>query len=147
MSEIRELRLCVGLKQHEFAALLAVQLLDTADLGQWETRGTPAVLQRARMSVAQYRRPEELLPLDPLARELGVHLRTLQAAARTGRLETHFSVRSVFGRPLRSASRAAGEQFVGRHYRRFGGQQACPLCHRFHPTTTSTYDICVGAWA
>jgi hypothetical protein len=48
------------------------------------------------------------LPLDQLAKELHVHLRTLQAAARTGRLEAHFSVRSAFGRPIRRASRAAG---------------------------------------
>jgi DNA-binding transcriptional regulator YiaG len=127
MSEIRELRLDVGLKQHEFAALLAVPLetLRTWDSGR---RTVPAVvLQRARMSAAQYRRQQELLPLNQLAKELSVHLRTLQTAARTGRLETHFSVRSVFGRPLRSASRAAGEQFVAKHYRRFGGQQACSL--------------------
>jgi len=126
MSEIRKLRLDVGLKQREFATLLAVPLetLRTWDSGR---RRVPAVvLQRARMSVAHHRRQQELLPLDQLAKALGVHLRTLQAAARTGRLETHFSVRSVFGRPLRFASRAAGEQFVARHYRRFSGQQACP---------------------
>jgi len=68
----------------------------------------------------------ELLPLARLAADLGVHVRTLQAAARTGRLATHFSVRSVFGRPIRFASRAAGEQFMARYYRRFSGQEKCP---------------------
>jgi DNA-binding XRE family transcriptional regulator len=56
-----------------------------------------------------------------------VHIRTLQAAARTGRLETEFSVRSAFGRPLRRASRAAGEAFLSTHYRCFSGQAICPL--------------------
>ena len=137
MSEIRALRLDVGLKQREFAALLAVPLetLRTWDSGR---RLVPAaVLQRARNSVAYHRRQQELLSLNQLAKALGVHLRTLQAAARTGRLDTHFRVRSVFGRPLRSASRAAGEQFVARHYRRFSGQQACPLPL---PTVPADYD-------
>jgi ribosome-binding protein aMBF1 (putative translation factor) len=77
------------------------------------------------------------LPLRELAKELGVHIRTLQAAARTGRLQTHFSVRSVFGRPIRFSTRAAGEQFIARHYRRFSGQEICsaPL-----PTVPDDYD-------
>src|SRR5262244_3898059 len=66
------------------------------------------------------------MSLDQLAKELGVHIKTLQAAARTGRLDAHFSVRSAFGRPIRSASRAAGERFLARHYRRFSGQEICP---------------------
>ena len=87
--------------------------------------------------VAHHRRQEELLPLGELARELGVHVRTLQAAARTGRLRAHFSVRSVFGRPMRCASRAAGQQFVARHYRCFSGQQICPAPL---PTVPDDYD-------
>ena len=58
--------------------------------------------------------PIPTLPLDQLAQELHVHIRTLQAAARTGRLHAHFTVRSAFGRPIRYASRAAGEQFISR---------------------------------
>jgi ribosome-binding protein aMBF1 (putative translation factor) len=76
-----------------------------------------------------------LLSLDQLAKELGVHIRTLQAAARTGRLEAHFSVRSAFGRPIRSASRAAGERFLAPHYRRF--QETCPIPL---PLVPSDYD-------
>jgi len=51
--------------------------------------------------------------------------RTLQAAARTGRLGAQLSVRSVFGRPTRSASIAVGERFLAIHYTRFGGQTLC----------------------
>jgi ribosome-binding protein aMBF1 (putative translation factor) len=64
-------------------------------------------------------------------------LRTLQAAARTGRLDAHFSVRSAFGRPIRHASRTAGDQFIARHYRCFSGQEVCPLPL---PTVPDDYD-------
>jgi DNA-binding transcriptional regulator YiaG len=126
MSEMRDLRRAAGLTQREFAALLSVPLetLRTWDSGR---RRVPlVVLRRARDRVAHHRRQEALLPLAALARELGVHVRTLQAAARTGRLQAHFSVRSVFGRPMRCASRAAGQQFLARHYRCFSGQEICP---------------------
>ncbi len=126
MYELRDLRRATGLGQREFAALLCVALetFRTWDSGR---RAVPAlVLQRARSAVAQHTRLNEVLPLDQLARELHVHLRTLQAAVRTGRLDAHFSVRSAFGRPIRSATRAAGDRFMATHYRRFAGQQVCP---------------------
>jgi addiction module HigA family antidote len=72
-----------------------------------------------------------------LAREFHVHVRTLQAAVRTGRLAAHFSVKSVFGRPRRLATRAATEQFMATHYRRFSGQSACPAPL---PTVPHDYD-------
>ncbi len=65
-------------------------------------------------------------PPARLATELGVHIRALQAAARTGRLKTQFSARSVFGHPMRFASRDAGEQFIVRYYHGFGGQERRP---------------------
>jgi DNA-binding XRE family transcriptional regulator len=77
------------------------------------------------------------LPLDQLAKELHVHIRTLQAAVRTGRLEAHFSLRSVFGRPLRVATRAAAERFMATHYHWFAGQQVCPSPL---PTVPPDYD-------
>ena len=126
MSELRDLRRTVDLKQGEFAALLAVPLetLRTWDSGR---RPLPAhILQRARKVVAKRPRDTELLSLDQLARELGVHQRTLRAAARTGRLDVQFSSKSVFGRPVRHARRAAGARFMEAHYRLFAGQQFCP---------------------
>ena len=98
-------------------------------LRMWDSgiRRTPGkVTARAREAVESWAERHKLRPLALLARELRVHVRTLQAAARTGRLKTHFSVRSVFGRPIRSASRAAGEQFIAHHYRCFNGQAICP---------------------
>jgi len=126
MYELRDLRHATGLGQREFAALLGVA---PETFRMWDSgrRAVPAqVLQRARSAVADHTRLNRVLPLDQLARELHVHLRTLQAAVRTGRLDAHFSVRSAFGRPIRSATRAAGDRFMATHYRRFAGQQACP---------------------
>lgn len=82
-------------------------------------------MERARLLVADLGRQNELLPLDQLAGILQVHARTLQAAARSGRLETVFTVRSVFGRPLRFATRAAGARFMATSYGRFSGQPEC----------------------
>jgi len=137
MGELRDLRRAVGLKQEEFAALLAVPLetLRTWDSGR---RSPPAnILQRARKVVSDRPRDTELLSLDQLARELGVHQRTLRAAARTGRLDVQFSSKSVFGRPVRYAPRVAGARFMETHYRLFAGQQFCaaPL-----PTVPADYD-------
>ena len=126
MYKVRDLRRTIGLGQGEFAALLSVP---AETFRPWDSgrRATPvALLQRARDVVAHYQRQHELLPLDQLAKEFHVHLRTLQAAVRNGRLEAHFSVKSVFGRPRRLATRAAAEQFMATHYRRFGGQKQCP---------------------
>ena len=72
-----------------------------------------------------------------LAKPIHVYIRTLRAAVRTGRLDAHFSVKSVFGRPLRFATRAAAKPFMATHYRRFGGQKACPAPL---PTVPPDYD-------
>jgi DNA-binding XRE family transcriptional regulator len=73
-------------------------------------------LVRAREVVASHRRDHEWLTLKELARELGVNIHTLRAAARTGRLKVQFSVRSVFGRPGRRATRAAGREYLQTGY-------------------------------
>jgi hypothetical protein len=126
MTEVRDLRRAIGLGQRAFAALMSIPLetFRTWDSGR---RAIPApVLQRARDVVADHARQHQPLPLGRLAEELHVHVRTLQAAVRTGRLEAHFTVRSAFGRPIRFATRAAGERFMATHYRRFAGQPARP---------------------
>jgi hypothetical protein len=122
MYELRDLRRATGLGQREFAALLCVPLetFRTWDSGR---RAVPAlVLQRARSAVAQHTRLNEGLPLDQLARELHVHLRTLQAAVRTGNclrwtrwltsspfIRAHCEQRRVtVGSPPPSAPRAGG---------------------------------------
>jgi hypothetical protein len=60
------------------------------------------------------------------------------AASRFGRLAAHFSVKSVFGRPRRLATRAAAAQFMATHYRRFSGQKICPA---LLPTVPNDYSL------
>ena len=142
MNDLRELRRAIGLGQREFAALLSIPLETFRPWDSGRRVVSVAVLQRAREAVSHYQRQHERLPLCQLAKELHVHIRTLQAAVRTGRLTAHFAVQSVFGRPRRLATRAAAEQFMAMHYRRFSGQEVCPAPL---PTVPSDYDQQVRA--
>jgi DNA-binding transcriptional regulator YiaG len=122
VTALRELRRAADLSQQEFATLIDVPL---NSLRMWDSglRPTPPpLLQRAALAVMEHAGNTELLSLDQLARELGVHQRTLRAAARTGRLQVTFSSRSAFGRPIRLATRVAARAFMQKDYRRFGGQ-------------------------
>lgn len=110
---------------------------DAPNLGQWTTTDARAGDRASRGRRRSVPTAARTRATPPLAQELGVHIRTLQAAAPTGRLEARFSVRSAFGRPIRRASRAAGEQFLAKHYRRFSGQAVCPVPL---PTVPSNYD-------
>ena len=126
MNALRELRRASDLSQQECAALIDVPV-NTFRMWDSGLRRIPLhVLQRVTVAVGEHARNTEPLSLDQLARELGVHQRTLRAAARTGRLDVQFSSKSVFGRPVRYATRAAGARFMETHYRLFAGQQFCP---------------------
>jgi len=70
------------------------------------SRGTGST-GKARQIVAEHHRQHELPSLDALATEFGMHQRTLRDAVRAGRLAVQFSTRSVFGRPIGLATRAA----------------------------------------
>lgn len=121
VTELRELRCAADLSQQKFAALLGVPV-NTFRMWDSGLRPVPLhMLQRATAAAAEHARSSELLSLDQLARELGIHQRTLRAAARTGRLQVTFSVRSVFGRPIRLATRAAGRAFMRTYYRHYEG--------------------------
>jgi DNA-binding transcriptional regulator YiaG len=122
VTPLRELRRAADLSQQACAALVDVPL-NTFRMWDSGLRPVPRhMLQRAREAVVAHARNAELVSLDQLARELGVHQRTLRAAARAGRLLVTFSSRSVFGRPIRLATRAASQAFMRRDYRRYGGQ-------------------------
>jgi len=137
MNELRELRRQADLSQRDFAGLLDVRL-NTFRMWDSGLRPVPAhMLLRAREAIEHHAQQTELLPLSRLAKELHVHMRTLQAAVRTGRLAAQFSVKSVFGRPRRLATRAAAAQFMATHYRRFSGQAICPAPL---PTVPDDYD-------
>src|SRR4051794_3082660 len=101
MNDLRQLRRSAGLSQYGFAQLLDVPV-NTFRMWDSGLRLLPAsLLPRARAAVQHHAQQTELLPLSKLAEELHVSVRTLQAAVRTGRLDAHFSVKSVFGRPRR----------------------------------------------
>jgi hypothetical protein len=75
------------------------------------------MLERAGVSISKHARDTEPLSLDELAREFHVNERTPREAARMGRLAVHFLSRSVFGRPIRRATRQAAAAFMQRYYK------------------------------
>jgi len=118
VNALRQLRRDAHLSQQECADLLAVPL-NTFRMWDSGLRPTPyGVLERVDVAVRQRTRDSEPCSLDHLAREFGVHERTLRAAARSGRLVVQFSTRSAFGRPIRSTTRKGVAEFVGRYYKR-----------------------------
>jgi hypothetical protein len=117
MTELRELRRAANLSQHELAVLMCVPV-NTFRMWDSGLRPVPLdVVQRAKLAVTEHANNTQLVSLDQLARELGVHPRTLCAAVRSGRLVVRFSSRSAFGRPIRQATRSAAVAFKGRYYR------------------------------
>ena len=141
MTALRVLRRAVDLSQSEFAALMGVP---TNTFRMWDSGlrlMPPQMLRRAKGAATDHARNAELLSLDQLARELGVHQRTLRAAARMGRLAVTFSIQSVFGRPLRLATRAAGQAFMRMHYRHYG-RRSGPVVAPF-PSVPHDYDACL----
>jgi DNA-binding transcriptional regulator YiaG len=140
MTALRDLRRAADLSQQEFATLIHVPV-NTFRMWDSGLRPTPAhLLQRAAVAVADHARDTELVSLDQLARELGVHQRTLRAAARTGRLQVTFSSRSAFGRPIRLATRTAARAFIRKDYRRYAGQSPAVLPLTVVP---QDYDQCL----
>lgn len=121
VTELRSCRRQLGLSQADLARML----VPANSLRMWDSglRPTPErILEHARAAAAAAVRDHEPLTLPELAKALNIHVRTLQAAARTGRLEVHYIMRSLFGRPLRLATRAAGRAFLETYYKRYHGQ-------------------------
>ena len=115
-SEIRRLRLQLQLSQPQFASLLGIsaETYRTWDAGR---RGVPvAWLDKAR-ELAAVKDPRRLWSLPDLATELGVHVRTLRNAARSGRLEVVYANRVVFRNPIPRATLAAGRVFMDHYYK------------------------------
>ena len=115
-TEIRRLRLALQLSQPQFAQRLGVsaETYRTWDSGR---RSIPdAWLDKAR-EVATIEDPLRLWSLQELAAELGVHVRTLRDAARSGRLEVSYENRVVFRNLIPRATMAAGRAFIERYYR------------------------------
>ena len=65
---------------------------------------------------------KDRVPLQVLASELHVHVRTLRAAAHDGRLAATFGPRPYFGKITATATREAGARFMATWYRRTYGR-------------------------
>jgi DNA-binding transcriptional regulator YiaG len=114
MNPFRQLRREVGLSQPDFATLVGIS---AESCRAWDSgrRPLPAkILQSIRTTVRQRSHGQKPMRLSQLARELGLNVHTVRAAVRTGRLAAEFHVKSVFGRPMRRATLAAGREFLER---------------------------------
>jgi DNA-binding transcriptional regulator YiaG len=120
-SPLREIRTRLGLSQAECARALgvAIETFRTWDAGR---RIAPeAIVGQARILKAM-RPPNDRVPLQVLADELHVHVRTLRAAAHDGRLAATFNPRPYFGKLTATATREAAAQFMATWYRRTYGR-------------------------
>lgn len=135
-SALREIRTRLGLSQAECATALGVALetFRTWDAGR---RPTPeAIVSHARTLKAK-RLHHDRVPLQVLADELHVHVRTLRAAAHDGRLAATFGPRPYFGKLTATATREAGAQFMATWYRRTygrGRRRLVAVCRVSAPT-------------
>ena len=118
---LRECRIALGESQAAFAAMLGVspESYRTWDAGRRAT--PPHILARAR-ALATHRDDHALLPLPVLALLIGVHVKTLRAAARNGRLPVTYDTRTTFRRLRARATLAAAPQFR----RSYFGRQVRP---------------------
>ena len=114
---LRECRIALGQSQAAFAATLGAspESYRTWDAGR--RAPPPKVLARAR-ALATHRDDHELLPLPVLALLVGVHVKTLRAAARDGRLPVTYDTRTTFRHLRARATPAAARVFRRSYYRR-----------------------------
>jgi DNA-binding transcriptional regulator YiaG len=120
-SALREIRTRLGLSQAECATALgfALETFRTWDAGR--RRAPDAIVSQARTLKAK-RSLRARVPLQVLADELKVHVRTLRAAAHDGRLAATFGPRPFFGKLTATATREAASRFMATWYRRTYGR-------------------------
>ena len=140
---LRECRIALGQSQAAFATRLGVspESYRTWDAGRRAT--PPLVMARAR-ALATHRDDHALLQLPVLALLIGVHIKTLRAAARDGRLPVTYDTRTTFRRLRARATPAAARAFRRSYY----GRTVRPA-DRHAPLTWSTvpadYDVRIRA--
>ena len=122
MSLMRTYRRALGLSQSAFAAQLNVPLETYRPWDAGRRDPPPQLLTRAR-TLAGYPDETVLLPLPVLALMIGVHVRTLHAAARSGRLGVAYDTRTTFRR-LRPRATLKHALDFRRHY--YGTQRRPP---------------------
>ena len=140
---LRDCRIALGQSQAAFAAMLGVppESYRTWDTGRRVT--PPKMLARAR-ALATHRDDHALLPLPVLALLIGVHVKTLRAAARDGRLPVTYDTRTTFRRLRGRATLAAARQFRHSYF----GRQVRRADRREPPSWASVpadYDVQIRA--
>ena len=109
-STLREIRFRIGLSQAECSIALGVAL-ETFRVWDAGRRPAPeAIVERAQTLNAK-RPTHRRVPLQVLADELRVHVRTLRAAAGDGRLPARFDARPYFGKLTATATKAVVYQW------------------------------------
>jgi len=138
VSVLREIRTRIDLSQAECAAALgvAVETFRTWDAGR---RPAPAAIVRRAQTLEAKRPPHDGVPLQILADELHVHVRTLRAAARDGCLAATFGPRPYFGKLTATTTREAAAQFMTTWYRRIDGRGRRPLVPACRVTIPPNY--------
>jgi DNA-binding transcriptional regulator YiaG len=112
---LRQCRYALGLSQSSFAAELGVAL---ETYRTWDSGRRPVrleILTRAN-ALALRRDPQALLPLDTVALLINVHVRTLHAAAKDGRLRVAYDTRTTFRRLRTRATLADAETFLHSYF-------------------------------
>ena len=114
---LRECRIALDQSQAAFAAMLGVspESYRTWDAGRRAT--PPKMLARAR-ALATHRDDHALLPLPVLALLIEVHVKTLRAAARDGRLPVTYDTKTTFRRLRARATSDAARAFRRSYYGR-----------------------------
>ena len=133
----------LGKSQAAFAAMLGVS---PESYRTWdaERRATPPRVMARGRALATHRDDDVLLPLPVLALLIGVHVKTLRAAARDGRLPVTYDTRTTFRRLRARATPATARAFRRSYY----GRTVRPADRRA-PLTWSTvpvdYDVRIRA--
>jgi DNA-binding transcriptional regulator YiaG len=120
-SPLREVRTRLGLSQAECATALGVAL-ETFRAWDAGRRPTPQAIVSQAQTLKAKRPLDDLVPLQALADELRVHVRTLRAASHDGRLAATFGSRTFFGKLTATATREAAARFMATWYRRTYGR-------------------------
>lgn len=139
---LRQCRDNLALSQIAFATQLGVPVNTYRTWNSGRRPVRDAVLARARALAGA--RDRRALSLATLALILGVHVRTLQTAARDGRLRVRYDT-VAFGKPVPRASLDAGERFMQTYYRqsyrwdrRSVRRPVRPSCRRTIPIASAT---------
>lgn len=126
---VRECRLALDVSQSAFAASLGVPVETYRPWDAGRRLPPDAILLKAQV-LAAHVEATRLLPLDVLAPMVGVHVRTLRAAARDGRLPVTYDTKTTFRQLRGRATLADATEFRQTRFR----QHAAPTDRPTLPT-------------